>query len=55
MTGRSGAIVRDLAFDPHVRVLALDVVSYLADQLADPPHSPEVGGCFRENQTQLAQ
>jgi hypothetical protein len=31
MTGRSRAIVRNLAFDPHIRVLALDVVSYFAD------------------------
>ena len=56
MTRRGGAVVGDLAFHPHIGVLPLDVVSYLAHQLADPPHPPEVGRrSLRENQSKLAQ
>jgi hypothetical protein len=54
MAGRGGTIVRDLTFDPHIRVLALNVVSYLSDQLANFPQPPEVGRSLREDQSKLA-
>jgi hypothetical protein len=50
MTGRGRAVIGDLALDPHVGILPLDVVAYFAHQLAHSPHPPQAGGrSFRSN------